>query len=76
MLWVYGVLVLGTLELAWWAHRSPILRSMLRGRGTDPGRWGSWVDHLYDDGLGPSWRDVGRGGERETRVRSAHTRRR
>ena len=76
MLWICGILLLAGLETAWWAHRSPILRAMLRGRSTDPGQWGSWVDHLYDDGLGPSWRDAGRGGDRETRVRSAHTRRR
>jgi hypothetical protein len=73
---VYVVLVLGALEAAWWVHRSPVVRALLRGRGTDPGQWGSWVDHLYDDGLGPSWRDDGSGGERETRVRSRHTRRR
>jgi hypothetical protein len=55
--------------------RSPVLRAMLRGRGTDPGQFGTWQDHLEDMGLGPSWRSDGSGGRRETRVYSKHTRR-
>ncbi len=56
--------------------RSPVFRSLLRGRGTDPSQFGSWQDHLDDIGLGPSWRSDGSGGTRETKVQSRHTRRR
>jgi hypothetical protein len=56
--------------------RSPVLRAMLRGQGTDPSKFGSWQDHLDDIGLGPSWRSDGYGGVRETKVESLHTRRR
>jgi hypothetical protein len=62
--------------VAWWVARSPVLRAMLRGHGTDPGQWGTWQDHLDDLGVGPSWRSDGSGGRRETRVYSEHTRRR
>jgi hypothetical protein len=62
--------------VTWWVARSPVLRAMLRGRGTDPGQWGTWQDHLDDLGVGPSWRSDGSGGRRETRVYSKHTRRR
>ena len=73
---VYAIVALVVLELAWWLFRSPVFRAMLRGRGTDPGQFGSWQDHLDDIGLGPSWRTDGSGGVRESRVQSKHTRRR
>ena len=72
----YVLLGLAALALAWWLVRSPVLRAMLRGRGTDPAQFGSWQDHLDDIGLGPSWRSDGSGGARESRVLSKHTRRR
>jgi hypothetical protein len=59
-----------------WIVRSPVFKALLRGRGTDPSQWGTWQDHLEDDGLGPSWRSDGSGGIRETKVHSKHTRRR
>ena len=68
--------VVAALALGWWLLRSPVVRALLRGRGTDPGQFGSWMDHLDDIGLGPSWRSDGSGGVRETRVQSRHTRRR
>jgi hypothetical protein len=61
------------LTVAWCALRSPVLRALLRGRGVDPGRFGSWKDHLEDIGLGPSYWSDGSGGDRETRIRSKHT---
>jgi hypothetical protein len=64
------------LAVGWWLGHSPVLRALLRGRGTDPGQFGTWQDHLDDIGLGPSWRSDGSGGVRESRVQSRHTRRR
>ena len=72
----YVVAVPVALALAWWLVHSPVLRALLRGRGTDPAQFGSWQDHLDDIGLGPSWRSDGSGGIRESRVHSKHTRRR
>ena len=62
------------LAVGWWLAHSPVLRALLRGRGTDPGQFGTWQDHLDDIGLGPSWRSDGSGGVRESRVQSKHTR--
>jgi hypothetical protein len=72
----YVIVGLAGLTLAWWLVRSPVLRAILRGRGTDPGQFGTWQDHLEDIGLGPSWRSDGSGGRRETQIFSKHTRRR
>jgi hypothetical protein len=72
----YGFLGLVGLALAIWILRSPVLKAFLRGRATDPGQFGSWMDHLDDIGLGTSWRNDGRGGVRESRIQSKHTRRR
>ncbi len=72
----YVVVAIGALMVAVWVLRSPVLRAMVRGRGTDPSQWGSWQEHLEDDGLGPSWRSDGSGGRRETKLYSRHTRRR
>ena len=72
---VYGFFGLIALALGWWLSRSPVLRQMLRGQGTDPGQWGTWQDHLEDMGVGPSWRSDGSGGRRETKVYSKYTRR-
>ena len=72
----YAFLALVALPIGLWVARSPVFRAMLRGRGTDPSRWGTWQEHLEDDGLGPSWRSDGSGGTRETKVNSKHTRRR
>ena len=73
---LYALLAVFALGLAWWIGRSPILRAMMRGRGTDPGQFGSWMDHLDDIGTGVSWRSDGYGGRRETQIYSKHTRRR
>lgn len=71
----YALVTVVGLPLAWWVGRSPVLRAMIRGRGTDPGQFGSWQDHLDDIGLGVSWRSDGYGGERESKIHSKHTRR-
>jgi len=75
MLVVYCFFGLLTLALAYGLFKSPIARKLLRGQGVDPSQWGSWQEHLEDDGLGPSWRSDGWGGRRETKVFSKHTRR-
>jgi len=72
----YAFLAVLALAVATWAVRSPVVRAMWRGHSTDPAQWGSWQDHLEDNGLGPSWRSDGSGGKRETKVYSKHTRRR
>jgi hypothetical protein len=54
--------------------RSPTFRALMRGRGVDPGQWGSQLDHLYDRGFGASWNDDGRG-TRNSHINSPHTRR-
>ena len=72
----YALLALIGVPLAWWILQSPVLRAFLRGRGTDPGQFGTWQDHLDDLGLGTSWRSDGYGGRRESQVMSKHTRRR
>jgi hypothetical protein len=69
-----GLLGLG---VAWWAFHSPVIRALLRGRGSDPGQWGNRFDHLADQGFGNSWNDDGGGGStRSSRITSRHTRRR
>ena len=73
---VYGFFAFVVLALAGWILRSPVFKAMVRGRGTDPSQWGSWQEHLEDDGLGTSWRSDGSGGRRETKLYSRHTRRR
>ena len=73
---VYAFLAVAALGLGLWIGRSPVLRAMIRGRGTDPGQFGSWQDHLDDIGTGVSWRSAGYGGRRETQIYSKHTRRR
>ena len=75
-MFVYGAAGALTLALGWWATRSPVLRAWVRGHGTDPGQFGSWMDHLDDIGLGVSWRSDGYGGDRESKIHSKHTRRR
>jgi hypothetical protein len=75
-MFVYGLCALAGLALAVWLVRSPVTRQILRGRGVDPGQWGTWQDHLEDMGVGPSWRSDGSGGRRETRLYSRYTRRR
>jgi hypothetical protein len=71
----YALFTVVGLPLAWWAARSPIVRALMHGRGTDPGQFGSWQDHLDDIGLGVSWRSDGYGGQRESKIHSKHTRR-
>jgi hypothetical protein len=72
----YVLTALVALAVAIWILRSPVFRALVRGRGTDPSQWGSWQEHLEDDGLGPSWRSDGYGGRRESKLYSRHTRRR
>jgi hypothetical protein len=72
----YSFLGLVGLGLAWGLYRSPVFWKLVRGQGTDPSQWGSWLDHLDDDGLGVSWRNDGFGGRRESKVLSKHARRR
>jgi len=72
----YAFLGVLALAVATWAVRSPVVRAMRRGHSIDPAQWGSWQDHLEDNGLGASWRSDGSGGRRETKVYSKHTRRR
>jgi hypothetical protein len=74
-MFVYAFFAVVGLSLAWWIGRSPVLRALIRGQGTDPGQFGSWQDHLDDIGTGPSWRSDGYGGRRETQIYSKHTRR-
>ncbi|MGC4110736.1 MAG: hypothetical protein QM747_09995 [Nocardioides sp.] len=73
---MYVVLGVPAIALTYWLLHSPVMKAILRGRATDPSQFGSWQDHLDDIGLGVSWRSDGTGGERETRIRSKHTRRR
>jgi hypothetical protein len=72
----YAVVAVVVLAVAVWILRSPVFKALVRGHGTDPSQWGSWQEHLEDDGLGPSWRSDGSGGRRETKLYSKHTRRR
>jgi hypothetical protein len=73
---LYVLLGLVAACLGGWLVHSPVTRGLLRGRGTDPGQFGTAADHIDDIGLGPSWRSDGRGGKRESKVLSKHTRRR
>jgi hypothetical protein len=72
----YAFLGLVGLALVWGLLRSPVFWKLVRGQGIDPSQWGSWLDHLDDDGLGVSWRNDGYGGRRESKVLSKHVRRR
>ena len=72
----YGFVGLVGLALGWGLCRSPVFWKLVRGQGTDPSQFGSWLDHLDDDGLGVSWRNDGFGGRRESKVLSKHVRRR
>jgi hypothetical protein len=72
----YGVVGLIGVGLGWALCRSPVFWKLVRGQGTDPSQFGSWLDHLDDDGLGVSWRNDGFGGRRESKVLSKHLRRR
>jgi hypothetical protein len=72
----YGLLGLVGLALAFGLARSPVFWKLVRGQGTDPSQWGSWLDHLDDDGLGVSWRNDGFGGRLESKILSKHVRRR
>ncbi len=71
----YAFLGLVALATSWLFAQSPVLRALLRGRGTDPGQFGTAADHIEDIGLGVSWRSDGRGGQRESKILSKHTRR-
>jgi hypothetical protein len=71
----YGFLGLLALAIVWWFAQSPVTRALLRGRGTDPTQFGTAADHIDDLGLGVSWRSDGRGGMRESKILSKHTRR-
>ena len=70
---VLGVIGLGIVVAL---LRSPVFWHLFRGEGVDPSQFGSWQDHLDDLGLGVSWRNDGRDGQRESRVLSRHMRRR
>jgi hypothetical protein len=73
----YLFLAICGLGLAYRAIRSPVVRQLRRGRGTDPAQWGSRLDHLADQGTGgSSILDDGSGGRRASRIQSKHTRRR
>jgi hypothetical protein len=72
----YGFVGLIGLGLGWALCRSPVFWKLVRGQGVDPSQFGSWLDHLDDDGLGVSWRNDGFGGRRESKVLSRHVRRR
>ncbi len=68
---------LGTVVLlvVWLIVRSPQFRQLMRGRGADAGRFGSQLDHFFEQqGGGQGWRDDGRG-LRESKIQSKHTRR-
>jgi hypothetical protein len=55
--------------------RSAMFRQLTRGRGADAGRFGSQLDHFFDQqGTGQSWNDDGRG-RRDSHIDSPHTRR-
>lgn len=55
--------------------RSAMFRQLTRGRGADAGRFGSQLDHFFEQqGGGQGWRDDGRG-LRESKIQSKHTRR-
>jgi hypothetical protein len=75
-MFIYAFLGSVVVAVLVWAVRSPVVRALVRGHGTDPAQWGSWQDHLEDNGLGVSWRSDGSGGTRESKVQSKHTRRR
>jgi hypothetical protein len=52
-----------------------MFRQLTRGRGADAGRFGSQLDHFFDQqGTGQSWNDDGRG-RRDSHIDSPHTRR-
>jgi hypothetical protein len=68
---ILGILAAGVL---FGLFRSPLMRAHLRGRGSDPGKWGSGWDHLVERGSEPSWNDDGGGGHRDSHIQSKHTR--
>jgi len=62
------------LAVIWLIARSPQLKQLMRGHGADAGRFGSQLDHFYDQqGTGQGWRDDGQG-VRGSRVDSPHKR--
>ncbi len=62
----YGFVVMVVLAVGTWLFRSPVTKQFLRGRGTDPGQFGSRLDHLEDLGSGTGWNDDGAGGKRDS----------
>lgn len=72
----YLLVGLVLLVVGWLVARSPQGRQFRRGHGADAGRFGSKLDHFFDQqGTGQGWRDDGQG-VRGSRVDSAHKRRR
>jgi hypothetical protein len=71
----YLFLGIVALLVVWMIVRSPQFRQLMRGRGADAGRYGSQLDHFFEQqGGGQGWNDDGRG-LRESQVHSKHTRR-
>jgi hypothetical protein len=64
---VYGVLALLALAFGRWLFRSPVLKQLLHGRGTDPAQYGNRWDHLQELGSGTGWNDDGSAGKRASR---------
>jgi hypothetical protein len=67
-----GLVVLGAL---WLFLRSPTVKQLMRGRGSDPAQFGTYRDHLADLGSEPGWNDDGHGGFRGSRRDSPQSRR-
>ena len=71
----YAILTLAVIGCGLGFLRSAMFRQLLRGRGADAGRFGSQLDHFYDQqGTGQGWNDDGRGA-RDSHIDSRHTRR-
>jgi hypothetical protein len=66
-----GLVLLGVVTLV---VKSPTFKALVRGRGTDPGKFGRHLDHLYDRGSGTGWNDDGSGGRRGSKRDSPQSR--
>lgn len=56
---VVGLVVLAVI---WLVARSPQAKQLMRGHGADAGRFGSKLDHFFEQqGTGQGWRDDGQG---------------
>ena len=71
----YSFLGLVLLSVVTLVVRSPTFKALMRGRGTDPAKFGTPLDPLYDRGSGTGWNDDGSGGRRASKRDSPQSRR-